>query len=345
MASSTTRPMASTKAKQGQRVHREAEGVHQREGADQRDRNGDERDQRRPYRAKEDEDDEHDEGHRLDDRGVDRLDRAIDEDRGVVGNREPHAVGQVGLDLRQRGANAVRDVERIGRRLLDDADRHRGRAAEESRVALLAGAELHPRDVLEAHGEAFDVLDDDLGELLRRGQAGLRQDRELAVVALDPAGRDFDVLRAQRRLDLLHGDVVGGKPGPIEPHPHGVAALAEDAHLGDAGDVLDAVGDEAVGEVGELERRLTRPGQGQVEDRLRVGLDLGDDRLVDLLRQTPAHAADAVAHVRGGDVRVHVRAETHGDVAALLAALRGHGLDAFDAGDRVLEDLRDLRSR
>ena len=78
------------------------------------------------------------------------------------------------------------------------------------------------------------------------------------------------------------------------------------------------------------------------EDRLRIRLDLGDDRFVDLVRHAPAHAADAVAHVGGRDVGIDVGAEAHGDLAALLAAGRGDDLDAFDAGDRVLQDLRDL---
>ena len=148
---------------------------------------------------------------------------------------------------------------------------------------------------------------------------------------------------ADRGLDLLHGDVVGRHAGAIEPDAHGVAALAADLHLGDAGDVLDPVGDEAVGEIGQLERVVPRAGQRQIDDRLRVGLDLGDDRLVDLARHAAAHAADAVAHVGGRDVGIDVGPEAHGDVAALLAAGRGDDLDALDAGDRVLQDLRDLR--
>ena len=83
------------------------------------------------------------------------------------------------------------------------------------------------------------------------------------------------------------------------------------------GSVLQPVLDEAVGVVGDLERRVPVAGEGEVDDRLRVGLDLGDDRLVDLVRQPAAHARDAVAHVGGGGVGVARQAERDGDLAAL----------------------------
>ena len=328
---------------QRQRVHGEAERIHQREGADQRDGDRHQRDQRRAHRAQEDEDDQHDQDDRFDDRLVDRLDRPVDEDGGVVGFRDRHALWQVLDDARQSLLDAGRNVERVRRRLLDDADRHRGRAPEPGRIALLARAQLDLGDVLQLDGEAVGILHDDLAELRGRCHAGLGEHREFAVVALDPARRDLDVLRPDGRLDLLHGNIVGRHAGAIEPDAHRILPLAEDADLRHAGDVLDTVRDETVGEIGELERSVPRAGQREIEDRLGVGLDLGDDRLVDLVRQAAAHAADAVAHIRGCHVGVDIRPEANLDEAALLAAGRGDDLDAFDAGDRVLQDLRDLR--
>ena len=63
---------------------------------------------------------------------------------------------------------------------------------------------------------------------------------------------------------------------------------AEDPDLGHARQVLQPVLDEAVGVVGDLDLRLPVRRQGQIDDRLGVGLDLGDDRLVDLLGQAAA---------------------------------------------------------
>ncbi len=82
--------------------------------------------------------------------------------------------------------------------------------------------------------------------------------------------------------------------------------------------------------------------KSEMEDRLGVGLDLLNDRLLDLVGKPPAHAADAVAHVGRGIIGIAVELEAHGDLAQLLAADRGDEVDALDARERVLEHLRDL---
>ena len=71
--------------------------------------------------------------------------------------------------------------------------------------------------------------------------------------------------------------------------------------------------------------------KGQMEDRLGVGLDLLDDRLVDLVGQPAAHAPDPVAHVGRGIVGIAVELEAHGDLARFLPADRGDEVDALDA--------------
>ena len=59
-------------------------------------------------------------------------------------------------------------------------------------------------------------------------QIGLGQHGELALRALDAAGRHLDVLAAERVLDVLRRQVVGGEPLGIEPDAHGISPLAED---------------------------------------------------------------------------------------------------------------------
>ena len=146
----------------------------------------------------------------------------------------------------------------------------------------------------------------------------------------------------QRVLDVLDRQIEGRQPLAVDPDAHGIAALAEDRHVGDAVEVLQPVDDEAVDVVGDLQRVHAVAGEHQVHDRLRVGLDLGDGRLLDLVRQAAAHAADAVAHVAGGHVGIDVGAEADGDAAGLGAAGRFQHVDAGDAGDRAFQHLRDL---
>src|SRR5690606_29660234 len=150
---------------------------------------------------------------------------------------------------------------------------------------------------------------------------------------LDAAGRQLDILAAQRAFDILDGEIVGGEPLPVDPDAHGIATLAEDGDIGDAVEVLEPVDHVAIDVVGQFERIHPLGDEGDVDDRLGVRLDLGDGGLVDLVRQAPAHAADAVAHVAGGDVDIDIRAEAHGDAARFGPARRLENVDAGDAGD------------
>ena len=268
--------------------------------------NGDERDQRRADRAQEEEDDQDDQNDRLADGVVDVLDRLGDEHRGVVGDADFHALRQRLPDARQDLLHLLRHVERIGRRLLDDAERDGGLAVEADHAALVERPQLGMADIVKPHEIAVGVLDDQVIELLRRAQVGLGQNGELALLALDAAGRHLDVLAPERGLDVLGRQLVGGEPLRIEPDAHGICAFAEQTHLGDAGKRRELVLDVAVGVVGDLERRMPVAEEGEIEDRLGVGLDLLDDRLVDLVRQPAAHAADPVAHVGGGVVGIAV---------------------------------------
>ena len=166
--------------------------------------------------------------------------------------------------------------------------------------------------------------------------------RELAIDALDAAGRDLEILAPDRVLDVLDGQAVGRQPVAVEPDAHGIAALAQDLDLGHAAHVLQPVARVAVDEVGDVQRGHAVAGEGEIEDRVGVGLDLADDRLVDLVGQAAAHARDPVAHVGGGVLRVGVEGEAGGDPAGFLPAGRGQHVDARDAGDRGLQHLGDL---
>ena len=142
--------------------------------------------------------------------------------------------GMISVDLRQRRLDRFGHLERVGRRLLDDAQRHRRIAHEAGDRALVERADLRLADVLETDQIAVGVADDQVVELLGRAQVGLGEDRELALLALDPARRHLDVLPAQRLLDVLRGQAVGGQAQTIEPDPHRRRARAEDPHLGHA---------------------------------------------------------------------------------------------------------------
>ena len=65
-------------------------------------------------------------------------------------------------------------------------------------------------------------------------------------------------------------------------------------------------------------------GEREPHHGLRVGVALGDDRLLDLVGQLVARARHAVAHVVGRGLDVAAELELDGDLRDLLAAQRGH---------------------
>jgi hypothetical protein len=88
--------------------------------------------------------------------------------------------------------------------------------------------------------------------------------------------------------------------------------------------------------------RVPVAGKGEIDDRLSVGLDLGDDRFVDFVRQLVAHARHPVAHVVGRHVDFAGDAEAQRDLAAFRPADRRHDIDTLDAGQAFLKRLGDL---
>src|SRR5262249_27336801 len=96
------------------------------------------------------------------------------------------------------------------------------------------------------------------------------------------------------------------------------------------------------GHVRDVERRMAIAGEGEIEDRLGVRLLFRDDGFVDVVGQRRAHARDAVAYVVGGGVDITGDHEAYGDLAVFGPADRGHDLDPFDAGQRILQRLGDL---
>jgi hypothetical protein len=166
-------------------------------------------------------------------------------------------------------------------------------------AAIVIGAERDRGDVGDPHRVAVQLGDDDGRELLGLVEVAARPHGELAAVPLDAARRDLGVARPQRTLDVADGEAVGGETLRVDPHAHGVAARGADEHRAHALDALQALGQDVLGGVGQLEQVVALAVQRQPDDRLRVDVDLGDDRILGGERELAADAGDAVAHVVG----------------------------------------------
>ena len=205
--------------------------LHYREGADERDGNGGERNDGRAPRLQEDDDDDDDERDRLEDRAVKLGDRDLDELGRVIDDAVLEVLGE---SLRQPlhcFLDRVRRRDRVRAGLLRD-DQHGRRGVVLVAVGGVAQrAELDTADVLHAHDTAvLSRLQHNVLELARVQQATLELQRQLegAHVALrrlaKGAAGDLDVLRAQRGEDLIRGHATQCDALRVEPDSHRVFA-------------------------------------------------------------------------------------------------------------------------
>jgi hypothetical protein len=157
-------------AEQRQGVDGEAHHLDERERPDQRDRNGDCRDQRAAPRLQEHEDDQHHQADRFDQRRQHFADRRFDDVGGVecdlVADAWRERSGEA-IELRDDGSL---DVEGVRGRQLRDAEANRLEAAEPQIRGVGFSTELGATDVGEADQRAVvATLEDDVVELARLG--------------------------------------------------------------------------------------------------------------------------------------------------------------------------------
>ena len=190
---------------QRQIVEREAERRHEEEGADQRHRYGDERNDRRAPGLQEHDHHQHDQHDGFADRvdhGVDGLAdelRRIEED--VVLDAGRKALRQLG----HQSLDAFGGGQRVRARALEDGERDRRVVIEIGVRRIIERGELDLGDVLEPHHGARRLFDHDRGELVGIGEPAERLHRDLEGARLrdrrliEHAGGDLDVLRLQAR--------------------------------------------------------------------------------------------------------------------------------------------------
>src|SRR5207247_9171934 len=77
-------------------------------------------------------------------------------------------------------------------------------------------------------------------------------------------------------------------------------------------------------------------------DRLGVRLDLGGNRLVNLVGEFIAYARDTIAHISGGQIGIAGQFEPDRDLAALGAADRGQQIYTLYSGEALFERAGDL---
>ena len=188
--------------------------------------------------------------------------------------------------------------------------------------------------------------------MVRLGQPACRAHRDLVRLIAgrgrlaDGAGGNLHVLLPQRRAHVRGGQPPRCEACGIEPHPHRVLALAEDRHVGDAGNALERVAHEDVEVVAEEERvvLVVLGVDADAHHEPRRGLRDRHADVLHLVRQAAERGRHAVLHVHGREIRAAPELERGGDRGrAAVGAVRGDVLQALDAVDRLLQRVGDGR--
>ena len=253
-------------AEHGQHVDREAQRQQHGEGAQQRDRHHDGRDDGVAQVLQEQEHHQEHQHHRLEQRL--RPPRVIE----ILTKREL-SYGMVHFTPCGKKRDSSSILARIGlgrgqrvaarRQLHADADGRLAVQARRGRIGL--AAELDARDVAQPHGRAVGVgAQHDVAELLDGGElavdhhrGGDRLARRVGQVA-DGAGGHLRVLRADGRVDVGRRQVEALQLGRVDPDAHR-ALGAEQLRLADAGHALD-FGQHVARRVVAQRDRVDRPG-------------------------------------------------------------------------------------
>ena len=335
---------AENQGEQGQQVDRVAECIESDKGGDQADRHGHGRNQGRTRAAEEQEDHQHDQHAAFDQGCIDALDRRLDEQGRVIGDEDLGALGQGLLHALGFGARSAGDIEAVGGGGLDDAETDIRLAVAAQVGAALFGGAFDLRHVAEAHDIAVAALGQgELGEIVGFGVIALHAQGEIAALRFDATGRQFDILAPQRRFDVRNGEAARRQGLAVEPDAHRVALSAADVDTRHAFDRRQAVGHVALGIVAQFERIHAIGAHVEPEYGIGVALDLRHLGRIGFFGESVLDATDRIAHVVGSGFYVAAQVEFHRYVGAAIATARLDHVDAFDAGQRILEDLGDAR--
>jgi len=234
---------------QGQGIDGVAQGEHAREGTDDGHGHGDAGDKGGAPVLQEDEHHQEHQDHGFH-QGVDHfVDGFHNEVVGVHDDLVVDALGEVLGQFLHAGGDGLAGGDGVGAGQQVDTHGTGHHAVVFAADAVVLAAHLDAGHVLEAqHGAVLTGTDDDLAELLRRGQTALGVDLpgELGGIGhgrvAQTAGGELRVLLLDGRGDLAHGDAVLGQLVRDEPDAHGVVHVTEHVHVAHAGHTLEFVG-------------------------------------------------------------------------------------------------------
>ncbi len=207
---------------QGEQVDAEAHQLHEEQAAHQGQRHRYSRNQHRTQGAEEQENDDNHDDHRLDNRGLDIIDRVLDIDGGIVVDITRDALRQAGCDVVSidlphpgdhfDGIGIGGHVDLHEHRLL--IDEHGGRG-----ITLIA--QLDFCDVPQTHDSAVLLAQHHVFKTLHRTQVGVSLQVHLDHAAFARAHRGEHVIGRQRCTHLAGGQPQRRHALLVQPDAHG----------------------------------------------------------------------------------------------------------------------------
>ncbi len=235
-------------AEQRQCVDRVAEREQAGEGADQRHRHGDRRNQRGAPVLQEQEHDQEHQHHGLGEGLDDFADRHLDEARRVVHDLVCQTMREALRQILHDMIDVVGDRERVRAGLQEDADQRCRLAADATDEFVVFRPQFDARNIAETKRRAVRIgAHDDVLEFAHIGKAALGGDRvhQLLVAAVrrlpDLAGGELRVLLGDRARQVAGRQPQLRQAVGLDPDAHRVILGAEDLHVGRAGDALQCV--------------------------------------------------------------------------------------------------------
>ena len=208
--------------------------IHHREGADERERNRDGGNDRRPEIAQENEDHHHHESDRQDQRELNVGDGGADGGRPIGCDVHLDGRGDRGFELGQQCLDSIDRLDDVGAR-----DTLNGKN-DGTLLVVPAGQQVVLRpldrlsDVANAHRRAVPVGNDQIVVGLGLQQLIVGIERKSLTRAVERSLRQVDIGLAQHRADVLQADAAGGERLRVDLNANGRLLLAADSDQTDA---------------------------------------------------------------------------------------------------------------
>ena len=216
-------------------VKAETGEVHRAEGADQRERNGEARDDRGGKIAQEEEEHQHHQPHRQPELELDVPDRGPDGGRAIREHRHIDGRRQGALELGQPRLDAADDVDHVGARLTVNVDNDRRDQVDPGGQLRILGAVPHVGHIRQVHRRTVSIGDDEIPVRVGARQLIVGVDRIGAGRPVEIALRGVDVGVVDRRAQVVDVESVGSEGPQIDLDAHGRPLAPAHAHQADAG--------------------------------------------------------------------------------------------------------------